>query len=50
MLSNQELKQKACAAIEKRKEELIGIAKDILAHPEPGFGEVKTAELVAPPT
>lgn len=47
MLTKQELKQKACAAIDKRKKELIEIAKDVLAHPEPGFSEVRTADLVA---
>jgi amidohydrolase len=47
MLTKQELKQKACAAIEKRKKELVGIAKEVLSHPEPGFSETKTARLVA---
>jgi amidohydrolase len=47
MLTKQELKQSACAAIDKRKQELIQIARDVLAHPEPGFSEVRTAELVA---
>jgi len=47
MLTTQELKQKACAAIDKRKQELIEIAKDVLSHPEPGFCEVRTADLVA---
>ena len=47
MLNVQELKQKACAIIEERKSEIIGIAKDILAHPEAGFTETRTARLVA---
>ena len=47
MLTRQELKQKACAAIDKRKQELIEITKDVLSHPEPGFFEVRTADLVA---
>jgi amidohydrolase len=47
MLTNHELKQKACAAIEKRKKELVGIAKEVLSHPEPGFSETRTARLVA---
>ncbi|HZA21650.1 MAG TPA: amidohydrolase, partial [Dehalococcoidia bacterium] len=47
MLTKQELKQKACAAIEKRKKELVGIAKEVLSHPEPGFSETRTARLVA---
>jgi amidohydrolase len=47
MLTKQELKQKACAAIEKRKKELVGITKEVLSHPEPGFSETRTARLVA---
>ena len=47
MLNKQELKQKACAAIDRRKQEIIGIAQDVLAHPEPGFSESRTADLVA---
>ncbi len=47
MLSKQELKQKACAAIDRQKPEIIDLAKKILANPEPGFCETKTAELVA---
>ena len=46
-LNNQELKQKACAAIERRKKEVIGVAQEILSHPEPGFRETKTSSLVA---
>ncbi|MBM3224616.1 MAG: amidohydrolase [Candidatus Tectomicrobia bacterium] len=34
-------------AIDRRGEELIQVAKTILANPEPGFREVKTAQLVA---
>jgi amidohydrolase len=47
MLTTQELKQKACATIEKRKEEIIAIAKEAGSHPELGFGEIKTSRLVA---
>ena len=47
MLTIPELKQKACATIEKKKKEIIGIAQDILAHPEAGFLEERTAGLVA---
>ena len=47
MLSNQELKQKACAAIERQKREIIDLAKEILVNPETGFSEAKTAQLVA---
>ena len=47
MLSRQELKQRACAAIDRRKVDIVGAARQILNHPEPGFREVKTAQLVA---
>ena len=47
MLTKHELKQKACAAIEKHKKELIGVAQEVLYHPEPGFSETRTARLVA---
>jgi len=47
MLSISELKQKACETIEARKDELVGIAKEILANPESGFKEQKTAALVS---
>ncbi len=46
MLTKKELKQKACAAIERRKGDLIAVAREILDNPEPGFQEVKTAALV----
>ena len=47
MLNVQELKQKACAVIEQHKAEIIGLATDILAHPEAGFTETRTSRLVA---
>ena len=47
MLSRQELKQRACAVIDRRKADIVGVARQILNHPEPGFREVKTAQLVA---
>ena len=47
MLTVQELKQRACATIERRAQELIGVAQDILAHPEPGFSEVRTSQVVS---
>ena len=47
MLSITELKQKACATIDKRKKELIGVARDVLSNPEAGFRETRTAGLVA---
>ncbi|PKB79741.1 MAG: hypothetical protein BZY88_11830 [SAR202 cluster bacterium Io17-Chloro-G9] len=47
MLNVAELKQKACGTIEAHRDELTGIAKEILANPEVGFSETKTARLVA---
>ena len=47
MLSVAELKQKACGTIEAHRDELMGIAKEILANPEVGFSETRTARLVA---
>ncbi len=47
MATVQELKQAACAAIERHADELIGISKDILEHPEPGYSEYRTARVVA---
>ena len=41
-----ELKQAAVAAIEERREEIIGIAKIVLENPETGFTEQKTSGLV----
>ena len=41
-----EMKQAAIAAIDKRKDEIIGIAKTILVNPETGFTEQKTSKLV----
>ncbi len=47
MLTVQELKRRACETIEKRKKEIIGVAQQILDHPEAGFREYRTAGLVA---
>ena len=47
MLTNSELKQEACAAIDRRKKEIIGIAQEVLSHPEAGFAETRTSRLVA---
>ncbi len=41
-----ELKDKAFAEIDQRADELINLSKQILANPEPGFREFKTAALV----
>ncbi len=47
MTNREELKRKACDAIEKRKTEVIGVAKSIFQNPEMGFKEQRTARLVA---
>ena len=47
MLSRQELKQRACAAIDRHRSDIIGVSRQILNNPEPGFSESKTAQLVA---
>ena len=47
MLNKQELKQQACEAIDPRKQEIIGIAQDVLAHPEPGIMELRNPDRVA---
>ena len=41
-----DLKDRAFAEIDRRADELVRIAQQILAHPEPGFREFKTAALV----
>jgi len=46
MFTRQELKQRACATIERRKRDIIGVAKEVLSHPEAGFREVKTSRVV----
>ncbi len=46
MPTKQELKDKAFAEIDQRADELISLSKQILANPEPGFREFKTAALV----
>ena len=43
----EELKAKAQAAIDGRRDWLIDIAKTVLNNPEPGFCEVKTSRLVS---
>ena len=47
MLTREELKQKAVAAIDRHRDEIIGVARQILDNPEPGFSEYKTSQLVA---
>ena len=46
MLSTDRLKELACAAIDEKASEIIDVAKDILAHPEPGYSETRTAQVV----
>ena len=46
MPTKEELKRRACQAIDRRRDELIGIARDILEHPETGFNEHRTAKIV----
>ncbi len=46
MPTKQELKDQAFAEIDQRADELINLSKQILANPEPGFREFKTAALV----
>jgi amidohydrolase len=41
------LKAEACRAIDARREEIVAIAKEIFANPEPGFREAGTAARVA---
>lgn len=47
MPSKEELKRLVFDEIDSRADEIVNIAKTILGHPEPGFREVKTAQLVA---
>ena len=46
-LPRDELKRRASEAIDSSSDELITLVKDILAHPEPGFRETRTARVVA---
>ena len=46
-LSVDELKKRACETIEQHKKEIVDIAQQVLATPEAGFRETKTAQLVA---
>lgn len=47
MLTREELKKKAVAAIERHRDEIVGVSRRILENPEPGFSEHKTSQLVA---
>ncbi len=46
MPSKEELKTRVLQEIDKRGDEIVKVAKDILVDPEPGFREVKTARVV----
>ena len=47
MISNQELKAQACAAIDAKHDDIISIGETIMCNPETGFREFKTERLVA---
>ena len=47
MATREELKQAACAAIDRHSDEIIAVSRDILEHPEPGYSEYRTARVVA---
>ena len=45
-MNGEDLKRKVCAAIDRRQEDMIRVAKTMLGHPELGYREVKTTALV----
>ena len=45
-MTKDELKAHVFQAIDRRREEIIGIGEEIRRHPELGFKEVKTAAVV----
>lgn len=45
-MDKQELKQKICSVIEEHADEIIAVGDEIFAHPELGFKEYRTSELV----
>ena len=47
MATTEELKQAACAAIDRHGDAIIAVSRDILEHPEPGYREYRTARIVA---
>ncbi|MSQ12925.1 MAG: amidohydrolase [Dehalococcoidia bacterium] len=47
MLSRDELKRNAAAAIDSHGDEIVRVAKTVEGHPETGFREVKTSALVS---
>ena len=46
MIDVRELKDRVCQCIEARREEIISIGEDIRLHPELGFKEFRTADIV----
>jgi metal-dependent amidase/aminoacylase/carboxypeptidase family protein len=46
-MTKEELKVRVCAEIDRQADRIMGIRKHILAHPEIGFCETKTASYVA---
>ncbi|MEC7836150.1 MAG: amidohydrolase [Chloroflexota bacterium] len=46
-MDSTKIKSVVCDEIEKNKDKLIGVAKEILENPEPGFKEFKTAKIVS---
>ncbi|MGI8551798.1 MAG: amidohydrolase, partial [Dehalococcoidia bacterium] len=47
MPSIDELKAMACATIDARRDEIVGVAQAIFANPEPGYRESGTARRIA---
>jgi amidohydrolase len=45
--SKEELKRQVFDAIDSHADELVNLAQTILSHPEPGYREVKTSQLVS---
>jgi amidohydrolase len=46
-MSREELKNAVCAEIDRRRDDIIGIAQTMLHHPELGFKEIRTSALVS---
>ena len=47
MRNKEQLKQAICEAVDRRREKIESIGDQIMAHPELGFKEFKTAQLVS---
>jgi amidohydrolase len=46
IMNKEQLKEKVCQVIEDNKDKIIGIGNEIFAHPELGYKEYKTAQIV----